>query len=89
MSEANNTFNQMMDNLQDVGRTWATHGLTVGKSALEAGAETLKNTADFLDTMSDRLAHEATPEEAEVPMEEIAEEEPAAEAPTEEEPAEE
>ncbi len=79
MSEANDTFNQMMSNLQGVGRTWATHGLTVGKSALEAGAETLKNTAEFLDNVSDRLAREATPEEAEVPVEEPAAEEPAPE----------
>jgi len=81
MDNMNNNLNQMMDNLQDLGRTWATHGLTVGKSALEAGAKTLKSTADFLDTMGERLAQqpEAVDEEVVVEEEAAAEEEPAAE----------
>ena len=79
MSETNNSFNQVMDNLQDLGRSWATHGLTVGKSALEAGAKTLKTTAEFLDTVSERLAQEAEDPTAEEPAvkEETVEEETA------------
>jgi hypothetical protein len=41
-----------------IGRTWATHGLTVGKSALENSASTLHKAASFLGELSHRIGEE-------------------------------
>jgi len=42
--------------LVTVGRAWARHGLTVGKSALETSATTLHKTASLLESLSTTLA---------------------------------
>ena len=41
--------------LLGVGRLWAAHGLGVGRSALEASAQTLRATAELLGEISDRF----------------------------------
>jgi len=60
-------IDQLINNLNDLGRSWATYGLTMGKAALETSANTLKNTAQFLGDMSTKIntkpAAEATPTE--------------------------
>lgn len=38
-----------------IGRLWAAHGLSVGRSALQASAETLRATAAVLGEVSSRL----------------------------------
>lgn len=38
-----------------VGRLWATHGLTIGRAALETSATTLRMTSELLGEISDRL----------------------------------
>lgn len=48
-----------------VGRAWARHGLTIGKSALETSAMTLSKTASLLETLQTTLADK--PEEAATP----------------------
>ncbi len=44
--------------LFDVGRLWAAHGLSVGRSALEASAQTLRTTAEILREVSSKLEPE-------------------------------
>jgi hypothetical protein len=46
--------------LFEVGQVWARHGLSVGSSALEAGAQTLHSTADLLHDLSRRFSHESS-----------------------------
>lgn len=41
------------DGLVDIGSMWARHGLSVGRSALEASAKTLKATAELLGNIAD------------------------------------
>ena len=50
--------------LLDVGRLWASHGLSVGRSALETSAHTLRTTAELLGDLSDRFAEKAGKREA-------------------------
>jgi hypothetical protein len=53
--------------LTDVGATWASYGLKVGKMALAASAETLGKTAHALDTLAvelDKRAAAASKDEA-------------------------
>lgn len=49
--------------LLSVGRLWAAHGLGVGRSALEASAQTLRATADLLGDISERFETEDETEE--------------------------
>lgn len=62
--------------LVTVGRTWARHGLTVGKSALEASAVTLHKTASLLDNLSETLAEKPAEKPAEATSEPPAVEQP-------------
>lgn len=39
---------KLVHDLLGVGALWATHGLTIARSSLEAGSETLKRTASLL-----------------------------------------
>ena len=60
-----------INNLNDLGRSWATYGLTVGKAALETSASTLKNTADFLGEVTTKInvkPEETTTEETITPQ---------------------
>ncbi|MFO0756116.1 MAG: hypothetical protein U0359_06475 [Byssovorax sp.] len=50
----------LLSTLGDVGLTWATYGLKVGKLALETSAETLGRTAKALDTLGAELAKKPT-----------------------------
>lgn len=45
--------------LFDVGKLWAAHGLSIGRSALETSAATLKTTAGLLGDLSERFSSEA------------------------------
>lgn len=45
----------LINNLNDLGRSWATYGLTMGKAALETSANTLQHTAQFLGEVSSKL----------------------------------
>ena len=46
---------QIVDDLFGIGRLWARHGLSVGRSALAASAATLRTLADGLGRISDHL----------------------------------
>ena len=45
----------LVDTLFDVGLTWASYGLEVGKKALETSAKTLEQTAKALGTFGEEL----------------------------------
>jgi hypothetical protein len=47
------TVGRAVETLFDVGRLWASHGLGVGRSALETSALTLRKTASLLGELSD------------------------------------
>jgi len=49
------TANQALDNLVSVGRLWAAHGLSIGRSALKASARTLEMTAETLAEIETRF----------------------------------
>ena len=57
------TVDQILNNLNELGRSWATYGLNAGKAALESSAATLKNTAEFLGTVSQRFSQPVPTEE--------------------------
>ena len=48
-------FEKMAHGLAAIGMSWARYGLTVGKSALETSAKTLRHTADALGQLKDKL----------------------------------
>lgn len=61
MTERNETdpvISNAVDNLFAVGRIWATHGLNIGRAALDTTAETLKVTASTLQSLADRIEDE-------------------------------
>ncbi len=45
-----------------IGLLWARHGIGIGRSALEASAQTLRTTAEVLRAVSERLEVEETNE---------------------------
>ena len=45
-----------------IGLLWARHGIGIGRSALEASAQTLRTTAEVLRAVSERLEVEETSE---------------------------
>ena len=47
-----------LGDLFGVGRLWAVHGLTVGRSTLDASASTLRITADLLGDLAERFVPE-------------------------------
>jgi len=53
MSETKNE--SIVDTLFDVGEAWASYGLKVAESALQASATTLTNVSKLLGTLSDQL----------------------------------
>jgi hypothetical protein len=53
-------FDQLINNINDLGRSWANYGLTMGKAALETSATHLTNTANFLGDVSAKLKKETT-----------------------------
>ena len=53
------TTEKAVDTLFGLGRLWATHGLTIGRAALETSATTLRMTSELLGQISDNLAEEA------------------------------
>lgn len=79
--EARALAERAFKDLLTVGRAWARHGLTVGRSALETSATTLHKTASLLDGLSNTLA-----DKAEQPAEPTAEK-PVAEQPAEHKPS--
>jgi hypothetical protein len=62
-SELADGVERVVSTLFDVGRLWASHGLSVGRSALETSAVTLRTTADLLGELSDRFRRDEAPEE--------------------------
>lgn len=44
--------------LFELGRLWAAHGLTVGRSALDTSAKTLRTTAEVLGDLAERFEDE-------------------------------
>ena len=62
------TFERVVTEIQGLGRTWATYGLTLSKNVLEQSADRLKITAEFLGTVSEQINKiEEAPEEPEEP----------------------
>lgn len=59
------TVGRAVETLFDVGRLWASHGLGVGRSALETSALTLKKTASLLGELSDGFRPKEEPEAGE------------------------
>ncbi|MDH5493982.1 MAG: hypothetical protein OEY14_18675 [Myxococcales bacterium] len=51
--------------LFDIGRHWAAHGLSIGKSALQTSAQTLQITADVLGRLGEQFAVDPEPAEPE------------------------
>jgi len=51
----------VVDTLFDVGETWASHGLKIAESALNASARTLSSVSKLLGTLAEELKHEKTP----------------------------
>lgn len=47
-SSNNPATEKLVSDLFSVGALWASHGLTIARSSLEAGSETLKRTASVL-----------------------------------------
>lgn len=67
MTERNETeavLTTAVDNLLAVGRMWATHGLNIGRAALDTTAETLKVTATTLQTLAERIEAESEGDKA-------------------------
>ena len=57
---AKRTCGALLNTLVDLGSTWASYGLKVGKSALEQSADALGKTAHTLDTLATELEKKAT-----------------------------
>jgi len=49
------TASLAIENLASVGRLWAAHGLSIGRSALRASARTLEMTAETLAELEARF----------------------------------
>jgi len=54
--QGNDDLEKAVGDLSKVGRIWARHGLTVGASALQTSAATLRTTATFLGRLADGFA---------------------------------
>ena len=55
IEETQASLERAMGNLLEVGRLWASHGLSIGRAALETSAETLRVTADTLADFHEKL----------------------------------
>ena len=58
--EITESLDRALRGLLGIGRLWASHGLAVGRSALETSAQTLRTTAEMLGDISDRFAEKAS-----------------------------
>ena len=54
-SGAREELERGVDTLVEIGRMWASHGLRIGRSALETSARTLDVTAETLSDLADRF----------------------------------
>jgi hypothetical protein len=54
-THAGQDFEKVARGLTAVGLSWAHHGLTIGKSALETSARTLRETAEILGQLSEKF----------------------------------
>lgn len=54
-SDVAETVERTASTLLAIGRLWASHGLGVGRSALETSAATLRTTANLLGELSDKF----------------------------------
>ena len=54
-ADTKDVLEQGLKSLEVLGRTWAVHGLSIGRQALDATARTLKLTAEMLDTVRDGI----------------------------------
>ena len=64
--KAKHTWEALRSSLVDLGSTWASYGLKMGKSALEQSADALGKTAHTLDTLATELDKKAAPKVDEV-----------------------
>ena len=64
--KAKHTWEALSRSLVDLGSTWASYGLKMGKSALEQSADALGKTAHTLDTLATELDKNAAPKVDEV-----------------------
>lgn len=55
-AEIAETVERAIDTLFDIGRLWASHGLSVGRGALETSAQTLRTTAELLGELSEKVS---------------------------------
>jgi hypothetical protein len=62
--EISENVDRALKSFVDIGRLWASHGLSVGRSALETSAHTLRTTAELLGDISEKLAHKTKREAA-------------------------
>jgi len=51
---------KLIENLVEIGATWAKYGLNVGKSALETSSKTLSSTAEVLGEVAKRFEKPAS-----------------------------
>ncbi len=58
MNETKKDTDTLVDTLFDVGETWASHGLKIAESALNASARTLSSVSMLLGTLAAELNHE-------------------------------
>ena len=62
--EITENVERTLRSVADIGRLWASHGLSVGRSALETSAHTLRTTAELLGDLSEKFATKAKREAA-------------------------
>ncbi|MCC6647245.1 MAG: hypothetical protein IT374_16935 [Polyangiaceae bacterium] len=58
-TSASPSTEKLVHDLFGVGALWASHGLTIARSSLEAGSETLKRTASLLGGIADSFDERA------------------------------
>ena len=54
--QADPEIDDLVEDMVDVGRMWAQHGITIGKMALKSSARTLEVTSNVLETLARRVA---------------------------------
>jgi hypothetical protein len=59
-----NEIHQLVNDLFEVGKLWASHGLNIGKQSLHHSARSLELTAATLGAISRRLSSEAVTSDA-------------------------
>jgi hypothetical protein len=56
-SSASKPVVRIIEDLVDIGATWARYGLTIGKTALETSAKTLSTSAALLGDLAKEFEH--------------------------------